>query len=249
MSRIRIVTLALLAVFLLSACQVRVRQSTLVGDDGSGAVGVVVAADEEFRQAIASFGGDQAENPFEAAAQDLGEGFEWTEYNEEGFLGVQVSREFTTIDEYDAIAEELGGLAGVEFAFPELTSADGRYRFSAEFPEFDEEALAGIGSGTGFDLSALPLDDIFDIQITVKLPGELISNNGDEVDENGQVAWNLGIDSGPLTLEAESEVSGLPWLIAGGGVVALVVVALLIVRVIGRRGPPEVEQSVVVASE
>ena len=233
----------------LSACQVRVRQSTLVRDDGSGAVGVVVAADEEFRQAIASFGGEQADNPFEAAAQDLGEDFEWTEYDEEGFLGVQVSREFTTIDEYDEIAEELGGLAGVELAFPELASEDGRYRFAAEFPEFDEEALAGIGSGTGFDISALPLDDIFDIRITVKLPGELISNNGDEVTDNGQVAWNLGIDSGPLTLEAESEVAGFPWLIAAAGVAVLAVVAFLIVRVISRRQPPEAEQSVVVVSE
>lgn len=233
MHRFRIVVIALAALVLLSACEVRVRQSTSLREDGSGQVALIAAADEEFRQAIASFGGVEGDNPFEAAAADLPEQLEWTEYDQDGFLGIEVRGQFGTIEEYDLIVSELGDIAGLAIPFPSLAAGDGLFTFTAEIPEFDEEALAGIGSGTGFDLSTLPLDDLFDIRISARLPGELVEHNADEVTEDGQVAWNLGINSGPLTLSAMSEASSFPWWIVA---VAALVVFALAVFFIRRRG-------------
>lgn len=231
MYRFRIILIALTALLLLSACEVRVRQSTLLRDDGSGMVTLTAAADEEFRQAIASFGGVEGDNPFESATVDLPEQLESTEYNQDGFLGIDVRGEFATIEEYDEIVAELGDLAGLAIPFPTLAAEDdGRFTFTAEVPEFDDEALAGIGSGTGFDLSTLPLDDLFDIRISARLPGDLVEHNGDEVTEDGQVAWNLGINSGPLTLSAVSQTSSFPWWIVSAAAVVVLVVAGFLMR-------------------
>lgn len=250
MSRIRLLLFAVVAALALSACQVRVDQTTSLREDGSGRVGVIVAADEEFRQAISSFGGGGAENPFEATAAELGPEYEWSEFSEDGFLGIQVTRDFADLAEYETIADDLGDLAGVEFPFPELTMDGDNFSFVAEIPEFDEEAFAGIGTGTGFDLSTLPLDDLFDIRVAVRLPGELTAHNGEAVAETGQVVWDLGINSGPLTLTAESELSGFPWWIVAVGAVALALIAFVVVRIVRKpRNASPAEAPVVVVPD
>lgn len=221
------VVLLLAAITMLSACQLRVYQTTSVADDSSGTVTLLVAADEELRRNLAGFGvADADTNPFESIADGLPDRIDAAPYDEGGFVGMELTGEFADLDDYQRLVDELSGVGGVGVAAPTLTRDGSTYEFGVEVPEFDEDALQGIGSGTGFDISTLPLDDLFDIQVTAGLPGRLIDHNADEISDSGQLVWRLGIDSGPKLLSARSEVASVPgWLaplatgVVAGGVI------------------------------
>jgi hypothetical protein len=69
------------------------------------------------------------------------------------------------------------------------------------------------------------LADLFDFQIRVRLPGEILSTNALETDDSGVMMWKLDpTDREPTRPEAVSQVGAriplLGWLIAGMVVVA-----------------------------
>lgn len=220
-----------------------------VAEDGSGTFELTMAFDEEFQALMEEDAeGDIDWTDPESWDDAEGTGFPIDElpedaevrpYTEDGFEGFTVSFPFDSLDEFDALIEEMSD-DGSEDPFPfHLTSTDGRFELSTDgevFGPADDEF-------SGEDMEMIPeemLSDLFDFRVRASLPGELVSHNADEVTEEGMLVWRLDpLAEEQVSPQAVSEVSQGSWLVWVLGGVALLAAAVLAVVAIRRMNAPD----------
>jgi hypothetical protein len=243
--------LAVVAVFalLLSGCTMRAWFDIDVAEDGSGTFELTMAFDEEFQELMEDEAGSDIDwtdpeswNDAEGtgfAPDDLPEDAEVRSYTEDGFEGFTVSFPFDSLEEFEALIEEMSD-DGSEDPFPfRLTSTDGRFELSTDgevFGSTDDEF-------SGEDMEMIPeemLSSLFDFRVRASLPGELVSHNADEVTEEGTLVWRLDpLAEERVSPQAVSEVSRGSWLVWALGGAALLAAAALVVVAIRRMNAPE----------
>lgn len=215
----RVIVLAGL-MLLVSGCKVTLEQSTVVNEDGSGTATVVVALDEEFRSLLESTGQD-----VDGFAESFDERFDVTPFDDGEFTGV---RAVTTFEDPTELNDLLAATPAIGQASEQISlTKDGRsFEFGASLGNVAEQI--GEVAGAGDFIDAESFDDIFDISILMKLPGELQSHNADEVRADGTLVWNLtSVSDGELQASAETPVAWTIYIIAGGVIGALVGIAAM----------------------
>lgn len=234
--------LALLLALVASACQVSVGTEVAVEEDGSGRLSLRVALDED----LASNLSEDDVDVF-AGVEELPDG--WTSERDEadGGQAVTVSADFADpeglsrrvvqlqegLDDEDPLLLEGLDLAVAEDGSATLTGRAG-------FRPSSSTGLRGTGVGfDGEDLAALldeRGDEVLRVDLRVAMPGPVAETNADAVDGN-VATWDL-----PVTELADVQVESDPpnvlgrWLLIGAAALLGLVLALLVLRLVRRRG-------------
>lgn len=216
MKRLAIVLVGLL---LFTGCKVRIHLDTTINADESGRVAFAIGFDEEFRQALESFGegfGEEGGDPFADIEESAPEGWEVERFTDGEFEGVRISRDFDDLEDLRAALEEtesfgetgndLGAGAGtpgfesfgVERDGDIFTVEVGPEGFDVPSASDGEDPFAGEGSPFG-ELE-------FEAIISFTLPGKVIEHNADEVD-GSTVTWRFTQESEPQPIRAVSDAS------------------------------------------
>ena len=233
--------LVLVAVVLLAACEFRIRADLVIEEDESGTLSVELSMDEELATLAGSFGGELA-----IGEEIVPSGWTAELVSDEGYEGIRASTDFGSLD---GLEQRLGELAeGTGTADTPLLAFladispvrdEDTFRFRLMIPE---EIAAMIGeelqqSPIPIDLAVL--DEVFDIRLSLVLPGDILASNADVV--TGQtLVWDISLTDSGRVLEAESQVPGpdrTRLVVLGAVVVALLVVVYLVVRLLRRRQP------------
>lgn len=246
--RPRLVLVPLLVIVAASACRVGVEVNVTVAEDGSGSVEVVVALDPD---AVEAIGGDLE------AVMEVGDLLEagWTVdgpvEEPDGWTRVRISHPFGTPDEAATVFDQIAGDDGPfqDFAVRRETSlAETRWSFTGRvdltggLEAFGDEGLAAEldGKPIGLPVEELEaqlgesLSRLLQVRVSVRLPGEVTSNATTQAD-NGAV-WQVRFGEDPMELSAEGTERRTATLVAAGigGLCALALVVLLLVRLARR---------------
>ncbi len=186
----------LLLALLGSACQVKIEQSMLIEDDGSGRIVLDVLLDEELRTLT---GFEDAASAFELAG-GVPDGFVVEDLVVDDFAGARATSEFSSLDELSTILEDAAstGLADTV----SITREGNEYRYVATIAD-----LGAAAEGLGGFVTADTFDDFFDITLSVQLPGEVVDHNADRLDEDGTLVWHIEIEDSGATLSGTSRVA------------------------------------------
>lgn len=214
----------------LAACRAEVNIVVDIDDDGSGEVAFEVGYDEEFRELVASSGGDP--DDLLTGGTDFGlEGAEDYERTEGDMTFVGTKQQFSSVTEIEANLT----------SDPENPFQTFSYVQTDDTAELDalivvpEEDL-GVGD-VPIDPSTIT-DEFFSFQLIFGMPGTVTESNADEVLANGQLVWKIPITGGEKQILARSELSGggsLWWIWLIVGVVLLIGLVALIGAVIASR--------------
>ncbi len=234
--RVPLLVLAVVAVFLLAACEFRVHADLVINEDESGAFSVELAVDEELAAlAGGDFGGELGID------EDMApEGWTVEAFSEDGYEGVRATIGFGSLDQLVALLDSLtvedsdvaGAIPG--FLADILPTREGddfsfRLRIPDEMGGFFGEELSEIPIPVDLDM----LDSVFDVRFTLVLPGEILTSNADVV-TGDTLIWNLSLADGGRILEAESRLEDpIRQMIIVWGAVALglIVVLTLVIRI------------------
>lgn len=229
----------------LAGCKIQLALDTKVEADGSGALGVRLAADKEIQDLIAQEAGQQGDLFGEFKKQipkdwqvDSGTDADSTKW-------FSASKRFKDTAELDALLSRqaqggLGGaLAGDTFSVKQSSSL---FTITTTFDATWDagKALADAQKGISDTVSVDMLSSVFQVENRLTLPGTIKGNNATEVQGNTLI-WRPALQ-GATVLHAESVA--VRWGIAGAFiaagalliVVVVVVVVLLLTR--GRRRVP-----------
>ena len=233
----RLLLIATAAALLASAC-VKVDMRIEVADDGSAEISGVLAMNVEAITKLAEDFGDAESMGTRdelcaefTADQDLSDVGEMTTaaYDEDGFCGVEFNGQLSS----EQVASEMGAVSGSDIV---LTRDGDNWFFEMELTD------AALGTE---DLDEA--GDLFDVEdlfgeaeyvIRVKLPGKQVEHNGDFIEGDGTVGWDIDILNPPTSLFLRTEPGepetggGLSGGDDGGGgntglVIAIVVLALI----------------------
>lgn len=234
-----------LAGLLLSSCTMRAVVGVDVNPDGSGVFDLTVAFDEELRTLLeedspepidwtdpSSFEGTDSPADF---LDELPEGATTEPYTEDDFEGFTVTAEFSSLEELEQILADAS--SEDEEAFPLSIVSDGeRFELTTDGDLFGDTQLAE--EETEFIPESM-LADLFDFQLEVQLPGDIVSTNADETTDDGVMVWRLDMTSeDPVEPAAISEIgSSFPWVIVL--VAALVLAAVVAAGLLLMRNRPE----------
>jgi hypothetical protein len=232
------------------ACQVRTEVGIDVEEDGSGRVTVSVGLDADALERVPQLADQLRTSDLAAAGWDI----TGPEAGDGGFTWFRAEKGFETPDEATELLEDLAGEDGPlrdlslrrtrSFA---RTSFEfrGTVDFSGGLEAFGDDELAASldGEPLGEDVAAIEerlgqtLDNVFRFQLAVRLPGD-VSSNAPSTISNGAV-WQPRLSEGaPVMLLASStewRTTTLLWL-GGAAVALLALVAVLVRRLIRRRG-------------
>ncbi|MCY3579832.1 MAG: hypothetical protein OXH33_04635 [bacterium] len=229
---------ALLAsVLLLSACEVRLHANLEIEEDESGTIAVVMAFDD----ALASMAGPELGDGLGEMSAQLPSEWQAEPFAEDGFNGIRITVPFESLTELqDALTALTQGESGSDLPVGELmgflgdiipTREGDTFRFSLTMP-------AGMDQALGEELGPMPieasmLDSVFDIRMSLTLPGEIVSHNAD-IKVGDTLVWNLSFADSVRTLQAESmltsAISGALILVALALAVLVALVVVLLVR-------------------
>ena len=214
----------------LAACRAEVNIVVDIDEDGSGEVAFEVGYDEEFRELVASSGGDP--DDLLTGGTDFGlEGAEDYERTEGDMTFVGTKQQFSSVTEIEANLT----------SDPENPFQTFSYVQTDDTAELDalivvpEEDL-GVGD-VPIDPSTIT-DEFFSFQLIFGMPGTVTESNADEVLANGQLVWKIPITGGEKQILARSELSGggsLWWIWLIVGVVLLIGFVALIGAVVASR--------------
>ena len=214
----------------LAACRAEVNIVVDIDEDGSGEVAFEVGYDEEFRELVASSGGDP--DDLLTGGTDFGlEGAEDYERTEGDMTFVGTKQQFSSVTEIEANLT----------SDPENPFQTFSYVQTDDTAELDalivvpEEDL-GVGD-VPIDPSTIT-DEFFSFQLIFGMPGTVTESNADEVLANGQLVWKIPITGGEKQILARSELSGgesLWWIWLIVGVVLLIGLVALIGAVFASR--------------
>jgi len=231
--------LVLVSILLLTACEFRIRADLVIAEDESGTLSVELAMDEEIATLAGSCGGELA-----IGEEIVPSGWTAELVSDEGYEGIRASTDFGSLDQLEQRLGELAEGTGTAdtpllafLADISPTREEDTFRFQLLIPKEVEEMI-----GEGLQASPIPidlalLDEVFDIRLSLVLPGDLLSSNADV--ETGQtLVWDISLTDSGRVLEAESKLPGpdrTRLLVLGIVVVALVVVVYFVARLRKRR--------------
>lgn len=200
-------------VMLTSACQINLTQTTVVNEDGSGTVVLDVLLDEELRTLT---GFEDASSALELAGGSP-EGFVVEDIEDGDFKGARATQTFANLDELNEILSQAAGTGVVDDV--SFVKEGNEFRFEATVGDLAEAAnsagLAGLSDDT--------FDDLFQIELVVQLPGELIEHNADTVSAEGVLTWDVNIADSGQDLNATTRVA-VAWApLAIGGILGVMV--------------------------
>jgi hypothetical protein len=244
--RLRLLVLVALVVVLSGACRVRTDIGIEVKDNGSGTVTVKIGLDDDAMKKAPNF--QQSLKVDDLAAHG------WTltgpVKETDGFAYFSASKPFANPDEAKKIFREISGDKGPFRGFAITRSRSfartkfgfsGTVDFTGGIESFSDSELAAQldGKPIGEDVKAIEqrindsLDNVFQIRIAVRLPGEVSSNAPGQA-TNGAV-WQPRLSQvGAIPLQASS--TSTRWVTIIGAVVAVLsvlgIVVLLVVRVV-----------------
>ncbi len=240
--------LTLVVLLVGSACKLELDVNVEVAEDGSGAVEVVIGLDPE---ALERAGGDLAAVLEVDDLEDAGWSIDGPAEEPDGFTRVRIRHPFGTPEEAAAVFAQVAGEEGPfqDFAVERETGfAETRYRFTGRVDFAGGlEALGDEGLAAELDGEPLgqtveeieaqlgdSLSRLIQVRVRARLPGDVSSNATTKAD-NGAV-WQVGFGEGAVDLEATGvERRTTTLVLAGvGGVAALALVVLLLVRLAGR---------------
>jgi hypothetical protein len=244
MPRLRLVLLVLLVVVCSGACRVRTDIGIEIKENGSGTVTVKIGLDDDAMKKAPNF--EQALKVDDLTAHG------WTvtgpAKETDGFSYFAAAKPFANPDEAKAIFNEISGPQGPfrDFSISRTRSFArtkfhfaGTVDFSGGIQSFSDSELAQQldGQPLGEDVKAIEarindtLDNVFQIHIAVRMPGDVTSNAPGQA-VNGAV-WQPRLSQpAPITLEASS--TSTRWFTIFGSVVAVLAavgaVVLLVLR-------------------
>lgn len=238
-----IIILLVLLLPLVAGCKIQMALDTTIGSDGSGQVGVRLAADKEIQDLMASQGGGEGDlfGDFENSVPEGWDSDSGTDAD--GTRWVTASRSFDDPSEIKSFLEEganppAESVGATDFS---LTQEKGllsvKTVFSATWDM--EAALAATGDQAPEGMDPSALSSIFEVQNRLTLPGSIKDNNADEVDGNTLI-WRPSF-SGSTQMSAESVA--YRWPIVGGiaAVVVVLIAAVVIIILLSRRGRRDTE--------
>ncbi len=190
----------LLACLALAGCRVDADIEARINPDGTGLIDIVVVADEEFLNNYALTGRDF---DLELRRRVLSEpGMQLVESTD---LSWHVQGRTGTPDEMEQLLEALSpAFERVAIQVKERQSFTTQFVGFAEGEEIDQ-VLEGI------DVSEINAD--VDVSLSVYLPGEVISQNGELAADGTSVTWSIG-NAGRRVLFAETDEKSFPlWIV------------------------------------
>ncbi len=223
-----ILTLVLVAA---AGCKIEMSLDTVIEADGSGTVGVRLAADKEMRDLIAQQAGGEGDlfGEFESGVP---EGWESnSDTDADGTRWVKATRSFADPSELQAfLAEGADGAQGPaetigaqNFSLTqERTFFWVKTEFSADWDPDSAMAEMSAEAPPGTDPASIA--SIFQVENRLTLPGSIGDNNADEVD--GKTLIWRPLVSGVTQMTASSVTYRLP-AIAGIGVVVAVLLGVI----------------------
>lgn len=222
--RLRILALSAAVMLLASAC-IKVNLAIEVNDDGSATIEGISALNTNALEDFAEAFGEEQDLCAEFANDsgiDTEEFDEVSPYNEGGLCGVQF-KDIVSAEEI-AASEELPGGDGA------ILRRDGQGWYF-ELP-LDSADLTGDLGGAG-DIPGL--GNVFEdaeFEVRVKLPGRQVEHNGDSIDGDGFVVWDVDLLNPPGRLFLRTEPGET---ITGGGggggagtILAIIFAALIV---------------------
>ena len=192
------VVLALVA----TACRAEANFGLDVVEDGSGTLTAEFGIDDELLGLLEDFGGD-TEDILSEISPEVGD----VETRREGDMTYySATRPFSDEAELEAILAEFEE-SDLTFTTFDLDIADGGARLDAVIEAPD--AASAADDLTGVELGA----NFLSSKLTVRLPGELVETNADEVQVDGALRWDLPLTGGIVEIRAETEApgGGFPW--------------------------------------
>ena len=244
--RFRLLLLSMVGALLLTACELRIFADLVIDEDESGTFAAELSMDD----ALASLVGAELGRELPDGEDMFPDNWSIAVVSEDGFEGIRATVPFGSLT---GLREVLLGLAATEGQFAELgvldflaaglpTREGDTFRFTLTIPAGLEGLL-----GEGLAESPLPvdlgmLDQVFDIRLSVMLPGEIVSHNAD-LHTGNLLVWNLSLTDSGRTLEAESQLRGpgvhmaIVWVAVAA---ALIILIVLVVMVRSRRRRNEV---------
>lgn len=234
----------------LGGCTIQMALDTTVEADGSGTVGVRLAADKEIQDLMAQQAGQQGDlfGEFEKQVPKDWRVEKGTETN--GTKWVKASKAFKDPAELDAVLSGrqaeggLGGaLAGDTFS---VKQSRGLFRVTTTFDATWDagkavtEAQKGLSDNVSLDMVA----SVFQVENRLTLPGTIKDNNATEV-KGRTLVWRPSLKEA-TKLHARSVA--IRWgmvgvfVAAGAVLIAIVVVVAVLLIVRRRRRPSELRQ-------
>lgn len=233
----------------LAGCKIQLALNTKVAVDGSGTIGVRLAADKEIQNLMAQQSGQQGDLFGEFKKQipkdwqtDSGtdaDGTTWVSASKK----VKNTAELTTLLTRQAQGGLGGALVGDTFSVKQSRSLfTVTTRFDATWDA--GKAFADAQKSLPDSVSPDMLSSVFQVENRLTLPGSIKNNNATEVEGNTLI-WRPSLQ-GVTALHAESVA--VRWGVAGAFIAAgaflivvVVVVAVLLLTRGRRRVPPEAD--------
>ena len=204
---------AIAALAVLAAGCFRVDSAITVHQDGTGTVSTLFAVDDRVMGAFVQMSGG---NPFTALQpSDLPSGGTIQQYKQTGFTGMRVTVPFAGTDDTGDIGDEVQHALGTDDAGPLPSPIDDfllrregdDWRLRAHLVEGSTFAGQDLGAANAREMLA---NATFTVRVT--LPGYVVKHNADEV-RGRELIWHIDLTAkGDRTLEATTEMAGIPGL-------------------------------------
>lgn len=247
--RVALIVGAMVLASALTGCTIQMALDTTVAADGSGTVGVRLAADKEIQDLMAQQAGQQGDL-FEEFEKQVPEDWKVEKGTEadNGTTWVKASKVFKDPAELDAVLKGqaeggLGGaLAGDTFS---IKQSRGLFRVITTFDATWDagkavtEAQKGLADNVSLDMVA----SVFQVENRLTLPGSIKENNATEV-QGQTLVWRPSLKE-VTKLHARSVA--MRWgvvaaFVAAGAVLIAIVVVGAVLVIIRRRPRPSAAQ-------
>lgn len=232
-------SLVVLLGLVLAGCRLELEVNVDVGDDGAGAVEVVVGLDPD---GIERIGGDLGSVLVLDGLTEAGWVVEEPTVDADGYTRLRIRRPFADSAEAADVFREVAADSGPfqDFAVSRTSSFartrwtfDGRVDFSGGLEAFGDEGLAAEldGEPLGQSVEEIEaqlgesLDRVIRVRVGVRLPRDVSSNATTEAGHGA--VWEVAFGDGPVPLRATSEETRMATVV-GVGVAGACVVALLL---------------------
>ena len=235
--------LALVGILVLSACEFRIRADLVIAEDESGTLSVELSMDEELAALAGSFGGELV-----VGEEIVPAGWTAELVTDEGYEGIRASTDFGSLGELEQRLGELAEGTGTAdtpllafLADISPTREEDTFRFHLLIPEEVEAMIGEELQQSPIPIDLAVLDEVFDIRLSLVLPGDLQSSNADVV-TGETLVWDISLADSGRVLEAESQLAGpdrTRLVVLGAVVAALLVIIYFVARSRGRRPDPD----------
>lgn len=247
LSGVSLPVLALISVLLLAACEFRIHADLVIEEDESGTLSVELSMDEELAALTGSFGGELT-----VGEEIVPAGWTAELVTDEGYEGIRALTDFGSLGELELRLGELAEGTGTAdtpllafLADISPTREEDTFRLHLLIPEEVEAMIGEELQQSPIPIDLAVLDEVFDIRLSLVLPGDLLSSNADVV-TGETLVWDISPADSGRVLEAESKLPGPDrtwWIVLGAAVLALLLLVFFVVKLRKDRSTPDPGQA------